>query len=304
TTQTATGMVTILLIGVLIGLYLFVPLFLFKRRKAARNLQPPEVQTALRGPGESLRRRADQCLEEMLGIVLKGAPLSLVFAATPGLLLFLWPQANPWPLFLSGIALFLAAFLVIVGKMSRLLDQHSRARLGWLGECKVAEHLTGCQRAGFHVVHDVTIEKQGRTMNIDHVVIGRSGVVVIETKMRSKPEKAVKEKIEVIYDGESISWPRFKGDTKPLWQVKECASWLKEFFRKECGVRVPVKTVIAIPGWSGKELSLGQPRVVSGAGVSDAVQQAVNADLLELSPGDVNSMYRAVVERCRDVDLA
>ena len=71
---------------------------------------------------------------------------------------------------------------------------------------------------------------------------------MIETKTRGKPTDKESGKVEVTFDGKSITWPRFSNDTEPLKQVVRYAEWLARSLKTECGMVVPVGQVIAIPG--------------------------------------------------------
>ncbi|MCB1231980.1 MAG: NERD domain-containing protein, partial [Verrucomicrobiae bacterium] len=194
-----------------------------------------------------------------------------------------------------------AASLWIVRRVGRLLEKRANARLGWLGERMVAEHLQACGAAGFHLVHDVPAENNGHEFNLDHVAIGENALVVIETKMRSKPADKASHEIEVVFDGKRLSWPRYSNDTKSVWQVGAAADWLRGFVRQECGIDVSVKTVIAIPGWKVKEKILSQPRVVSGKGVAAAVEQAANAiSAMPLSRDQREKIRQILESKCRD----
>jgi hypothetical protein len=52
---------------------------------------------------------------------------------------------------------------------------------GLFGEAMVA-HLLGMLPATFHCWHDVTVTSHGRRSNIDHLVVGPTGIWAIETK--------------------------------------------------------------------------------------------------------------------------
>lgn len=53
--------------------------------------------------------------------------------------------------------------------------------LGLFGEAMVA-HLLGMLPATFHCMHDITVRSNGKRSNIDHLVVGPTGIWVIETK--------------------------------------------------------------------------------------------------------------------------
>lgn len=288
----------------LILIYGTLSVYLFKNQKQARNLQPPETQVALRGPGESLRVKMDMLLEKLTSMVCGGACATVIIAAIPAFVLHLRPEANVWFLLGSILALFIASSIWVVTRLISLMHERSNARLGWLGETIVAEHLQACQSSGFQVFHDVPLNVDGYVTNIDHVAFGPKGVVVIETKMRSKPANHQGGQITVEYDGKRLSWPRFPNDTKTIWQVRKNAENLEHLIRTECGFSVQVKQVIAIPGWMVVEKLVGQPRVVSGKGVSDAVIQCVgDDDSALLSRAQVESIRKMLEVLCKDVTL-
>lgn len=64
------------------------------------------------------------------------------------------------------------------------------------------------------VFHDIP----GEGFNIDHVVIGKSAVLAVETKSRKKPASAGKHSARVVYDGSRLSFLEYI-ETKPLEQT-------------------------------------------------------------------------------------
>ena len=76
----------------------------------------------------------------------------------------------------SGVALALVCIAVVW--IRRRGD--GRYRAGVVGEEATASALEPLERRGFTVLHDLGVP--GRRENIDHLVIGRAGVFVVETK--------------------------------------------------------------------------------------------------------------------------
>jgi hypothetical protein len=81
-----------------------------------------------------------------------------------------------WPLSLLGVAIVVLAW--------RRFGERGRSdplpwRQGYLGEERVAAELAGMLPDGFRSLHDVESSGGG---NIDHVVVGPTGVFAIETK--------------------------------------------------------------------------------------------------------------------------
>jgi restriction system protein len=76
--------------------------------------------------------------------------------------------------------LSLLAIVMIGGLASYLRSPQFK---GWLGETIVrATLLLGLNRTTYHVLHDVTLPTERGTTQIDHVVVSKHGVFVIETK--------------------------------------------------------------------------------------------------------------------------
>jgi hypothetical protein len=281
-----------------------VALMLFRRQRKSRRLQTPEPVRFRRGAGETLRRRMDDLSERFVTTILVGSCVTIALLGIPGLVLKLVPNANPFLLFGSGIALFGAGAVAMIRRSVRLLDERAKARLGFIGEGLVAESLEVCLARGYRVYHDFPIEGDWGKANIDHVVVGPNGLAVVETKMRTKPSDKRAWENRVTYDGEVLAWPRCPDDSKTLWQVRKNAEWLEAYLLKECGFSFPVKKVIAIPGWNVVEKVLAQPRVVTGRGAGDAVLQALDANAeARFSKSQVERLAAALDALCRDVEV-
>lgn len=104
-------------------------------------------------------------------------------------------------------------------------------------------------RQGYYVYHDVNLRNTISEFNIDHVVVGKSGVFAVETKGRSKRINSDGEyTFRVSFDGKKLSFPEWE-ETKPVEQAKRQAYALQGWLSKAVGEPVNVKAVIALPGW-------------------------------------------------------
>ena len=277
--------------------------WLYQRQRKARRLHPPEPAKFLRGPGESLFRRSDELLEKFLSTILTGACLTVALVGVPALVLRFFPEANPLILFGSGFLLFVAGSIWVVRSAIKILNERANLRLGWIGERLVAESLEMCLAKGCRVFHDVPIEGHCWKANIDHVVVSANGIVVVETKMRSKPSDRKNWENRVEYDGSKIVWPRHPNDAKTIGQVKRNAEWIEKFLRDHCGTVPSVKTVVAIPGWNVVERVRDQPRVVRGERAGDAVLYCLDTSSEpRFTAKQVAAWVTALDERCRDVE--
>ena len=85
---------------------------------------------------------------------------------------------------LVGMLTIAGATIMLVRRMEQNLERQLREARMWYrgaeGECVVAEILESGLPDGYHVFNDVKFP--GRTANIDHLVIGPSGVFVLDTK--------------------------------------------------------------------------------------------------------------------------
>jgi hypothetical protein len=108
-----------------------------------------------------------------------------------------------------------------------------------------AQELNRLTAAGCVVLHDVP----GEAFNLDHVVVGPRGVVVVETKSFKKPPKGQDDShYKVLYDGKSLSFPGWV-TRKPITQAIGNAQWLQGYLRSAINREIPVTPAVALPGW-------------------------------------------------------
>ncbi len=115
---------------------------------------------------------------------------------------------------------------------------------GLAAERATAQELAPLIAKGCAVYHDVPGEK----FNLDHVVIGPNAVFMVETKFRHKPAARGTASALVTFDGKSLVFPGWR-DTKMLDQTLAQTRWLADYLYRKTGERVPVKPVLALPGW-------------------------------------------------------
>lgn len=116
-----------------------------------------------------------------------------------------------------------------------------RIKLGRDGERAVADYLEWFRTSNYFVFRDVP----NGDANLDHVLIGPSGVFTIETKTLTKPQRG-QCRITVVNgviraNGNTL-------DRNPIIQAKAQAGWLKSFLA-ESQLPAPVQPVVVFPGW-------------------------------------------------------
>lgn len=179
-------MTFLLLFALYALLFLGVSFALMHRSRKGRSPVGKD-QKLLRLPGEHLREQLDEMNDTLAESVFVGLIVPLLVLGLPFLFLRWLPASSlPWLLLLL-VAGFIMSFVIRVRRLIQLKQEQRNLRLGLMGERLVAEHLADLRTQGFHIFHDLPAQGANKAFNLDHVVVGPSGVFVIETKARSKP---------------------------------------------------------------------------------------------------------------------
>ncbi|CUA85827.1 nuclease-related domain-containing protein [Pseudidiomarina woesei] len=212
----------------------------------------PLKASPLRNPGESLHRRLvdvgmDKIIFHYMVIVI------LLLSA-----FFIWlpyvtgGQVNPY--FWTLLILPFMGFSV--ARIFQGFREAKKIKLGLMGEKAVGQFLERLRLDGAQVFHDI----EGENFNLDHVVIHRSGVYVIETKTMSKSDK---HKSVLFYNGKQILRGGQPIQSDALTQVKAASGWLHKQLFESTGKRFNVRGIVVFPGWYVKTTELGRKANVS-----------------------------------------
>ncbi|GAB2720868.1 MULTISPECIES: nuclease-related domain-containing protein [Halomonas] len=217
---------------------------------ALRSLHDASVRSPfdadlLRGPGQALRTRLDQAFSTLflngsLGPLVSLAPL--VYGM--GRMLFTQRQFwVEWALYgLLSTALVLIFSLLLVRDYQRI----RRLKLGLACELAVGQELERLVHPEAHpyaVFHDVPA---GR-FTIDHVVVTPSGVFVVETRARALGVDS--RALNWVYvEQERLRFPHWQ-ERRPLYKTRQAVSWLSDWLERQCGIAVPVRGILVLPGW-------------------------------------------------------
>ncbi|MBN2034828.1 MAG: NERD domain-containing protein [Deltaproteobacteria bacterium] len=201
-------------------------------------MKSPLKGKPLRNPGQSVDEHIHNFLTEDI----------FPYFFLPGFFIVIalleWYQwatnSPPAPIEFSLIALL--TLLYAVRKFVVAKRRVRALRLGRDGEKVVGQYLESLREIGAKVFHDI----QGEGFNLDHVVIDKSGIYVIETKTFSKPEKG---QPIVTYDGERISINGREPDRNPVIQVRAACHWLKNLLKESTGKECNPRPVVVFPGW-------------------------------------------------------
>lgn len=269
--------------------YLLPLIFLFPLAATAvivlalRNLHDARVHSPfdahpLREPGQGLRDRLDRAFA---GLFLDGAlgPIVVLAPLVYGMGRMLFAHQQNWIEWALYGALSTLLVLVFCFRLIRDFQRIRRLKLGLACELAVGQELERLIRPEAHpyfVFHDVP----GPHRALAHVAITPHGVVVIETLART-PVLAPdgREDNRVVVEAERLRFPGWS-ERKPLRRTRETAQWLATRLEREVGEAVPVRGVLALPGWRVEEEgATGDPRVVDGENLARRLDEGAGEAL-------------------------
>lgn len=200
-------------------------------------------------PGQSLREQFDAMMDEQMLPWFFVASFSVLFAGMEWLRYYLKSPFSPW---IYTILAFVAIGLT-VRKFLQISPSAKALTLGRKGEEAVGQYLDEKLRSsGYQVLHDIP----GDGFNLDHVVVGPTGLFCVETKTRSKPAKG---ECKVFYDGEKITVDGLVPDRDPIVQAKAQARWLVDALEQSTGRRFFVQPIVLFPGWFVEQKLTNKP---------------------------------------------
>lgn len=144
----------------------------------------PFTSDFLRGPGQSVYEKVEDLRFDILTDIFCMTMLPPIMAS----ILFIQAgMAGKQPgigVVTMCLALGLAVIVWLGLRLYRRVRNLRQYRLGYEGEVAVGQELSQLMFNGFHIFHDLPADG----FNIDHIVVGSTGVFAVETKARSKPD--------------------------------------------------------------------------------------------------------------------
>jgi hypothetical protein len=258
----------------------------FRVRYKLDTQRRPVSDRLLRSPGESLQKKRNELNEKLMGLCLVAAMLPVLGAtAVP----------NPtYPVSLAIILTLAAVGLIPVFKTLKVWRAYD---LGLSGERAVGEELNQLMLEGYHVFHDYPA---GPNWNIDHIVIGRSGVYAIETKTRRKKKpRDGGDDHKIIFDGKVLHFP-CETSTCGLKQAQDNANGLADQLSKALAEPIQVQPILTFPGWFITRTGKNGVLVVNAKEIRRCI---VSSDRPQLSPKQIEQIAFRIEEKCRDVEF-
>ncbi|RWU09127.1 NERD domain-containing protein [Pseudidiomarina gelatinasegens] len=211
----------------------------------------PLTSKPLRNPGESLDHKIIDMLDKSVIHVLI---IAVIVTTITQAWVAWYHQEIADPLILSIVLSPVILFSLV--RIFFAVRESKRIKLGRDGEKVVGQFLERLRLDGAQVFHDI----EGENFNLDHVVIHRSGIFVIETKTMSKPEKG---KSVLFYNGKQILRGGKPIKSDAVTQVKAASSWLHNLLFESTGKRFAIKGIVVFPGWYVKTTELGKSAEIS-----------------------------------------
>lgn len=293
------------ILGFIIIFFCFGALLFWSRVRKARRLgtKSPVGEKMLRPPGYSLRERITYMESSLISDWLLGAilpPFLGLGAFVCAFNIHMRDWLTFWTVSAICVLVTLAGWVVMFNYCSRKLNLWLDCQLGLRGEELVAQHLNPLYRKGYRIYHDFPVEGRKDKANIDHIVIGPTGVFVIETKMRRKHKKLKtgREFQKVEFTGDELIYPHYR-DRHGIGQTEANAKHLQEFIKQKTGHSVSVAGILALPGWYVNQTGRGRILARNHKSVVKAILG---------HPGSIDKkVFRdvavAVREKCCDVDV-
>ena len=202
----------------------------------------PLKDNPLRNPGQSVQEEIDKIFSERI-IILIIAPALFIYAAT---MTWWYKHTNniPNPTLLIIIAIGVSIYSIV--RIYTLRNQVKKLKQARDGEKAVGQYLENFRVNGDRIFHDII----GGKFNLDHVIVSKHGIFIIETKTYSKPKSI---EPEIIYTKNHIKINGFDTKDKLLKQARCEAKWLKEMLKSSTGKDYSIQTAIVFPGWFVKD---------------------------------------------------
>ena len=217
-----------------------------------KESRPPFLKAPLALPGERVREKLE---DELIGFSIALFYPVVLFGLVIYKTIFPDNISHSWSFLLYAVSIMPVLLFICFYIMKRIKNIRTY-RLGFIGEQVVGQELERARSLGYTIFHDIYSDE--KKFNVDHIAIGKAGIVVVETKAKSKPKKGSP---EIKYDGKSIIFPDKSYTVDPLDQVERNSTWIQELAHKLIADErkplcpfniknpVPVVCVVVYSGW-------------------------------------------------------
>jgi predicted ester cyclase len=230
-------------------------LYLFSSYQVKKRAPSPLACDVLREPGHTFLQQIDERGEavQVCRIAVITVPL-LAFAVHVSYSYFAgMPESWLRGVISAALALLFTGYYAF--RLLRLVAERRSLRLRYDSEVAVGQELNLLMADGYRVFHDFPAD----SFKIDHLVVGPTGVMVVETRSWSRNHK--RDAI-VPYDGRMLHFPKYS-DYETIDQANRKAEWFSQWISDAVGEEISARAMVALPGWSVKRTSADGIPVVS-----------------------------------------
>jgi hypothetical protein len=285
----------IILILILPAFLLFTWLMLSTKKLQRRGRRSPINENILRTPGHSIRRIQVSKVMDLAGFM-----FGVMIVPFLGFTAYKSGSSNFYVI--ASLTVFITAWFFILAV--KVFGVAIRLHQALDAETTTGQELNFLMRDGAWVFHDIPYQYG----NIDHVIVGAGGVFAVETKGISKPtdnENSSSENSTVRIDRDELILPHARTG-KPIQQAKTHAKWLRNEIQRRFGLKVPVRAVVALPGWMIKHGFDGDCWVVNPKR-GNSLRGAVTKELMsekdaQMISAWIDDLARSVVPKSKDLD--
>ncbi len=283
---------------------LLVPIFFllsvvsYIKKKETRSRVSPLTTDLLRAPGFSLQQKIDDINWDLMECLMMIPVLTAVVPMFVFLQMKMADQQFTLISWILVIALIIFGVAYYVRKLFKKMKKLSHFRLGHACEIAVGQELEQVVRPvdrPYRVFHDIPFEG----FNVDHLVVSPNGVLVVETKGRSKPIDNGSKQFKVRVEGDALHFPRHV-EREPILQTRRNVKAVQAWLSDATGFDVPVGGVLVLPGWYVElKQKMVLPYVMNSTQLS---KQLPNLYVGKLELGQVQAIAHQITQRVRDVD--
>jgi hypothetical protein len=156
------------------------------------------------------------------------------------------------------------------------------SRQRFLGKRMVHESLNELVSEKYMIIEDMTLDGQP----LDHVVIGPSGVFLLETQtvMQNRSPFESGDVFQASFDGRSMLFRR-RRINGPLDAVRKKSGKLAEWLFEKVGEEIEIKSILVVPGWRIERFGHGMVRVANQLELADVVRAAADDEVFRENLG-------------------
>jgi hypothetical protein len=286
---------TILPVVAFVGV-VHLTLFLIESRKKKKKRMAQMEMTALRGPGQSLLIQIDRVAGDIHGCYRYLLIIPLAVLAVHLVQPYIVKVPESWLRVASSAAIAFAYICCCLVRLMVLGPRRKVLRHAYDGEVAVAKQLNRLMADGYYVYHDFPADQ----FNIDHIVIGHTGVMAVETRTPMNAATRNRELDPVVtYDGRMLHFPK-NSDYKIIERAKHQAAWLSRWIASTAGEDIAARAMVALPGWSVKRTSADGIPVVNPSQIETLFKYIKPRPLSE---SQVASIVSQIDQQCRNTGI-